>query len=102
MKVQRILAVLVVAAGVAGAAFAPRTIGLDDETIFIAVEHALRAVRSLAGADITVRSREGFITLSGVATSREDIATAGKIARGVRGVTGVNNKLRVADRAPRI
>ncbi len=104
MKIHRTFAVLVLAAGIAGGALAARqTIGFDDdETIFLAVEQALQGARSLRGSDITVRSQEGFITLSGSARSVEDIAAAGRIARAVRGVTGVNNKLRVADRAPRV
>jgi len=98
MKIQRTFALLALCAGVYGSALAQRPIALDDETIFIAVEEALQDARSLAGADITVRSQDGFITLSGVAESLEDIAAAGRIAAGVRGVTGVKNKLRVANR----
>jgi hypothetical protein len=70
---------------------------LDDETIFLAVEKALQRARSLAGADIAVCSREGFVTLSGFALTMRDIATAGRIALRVRGVTSVRNEIRVAD-----
>ena len=100
MKLQRSFAVLVLLAGVYGAAHAQFPVALDDETIFIAVEEALQHARALAGADISVRSQDGFITLSGVAESFEDIAVAGRIASSVRGVTGVKNKLRVAERPP--
>ena len=62
---------------------------------------ALQRTPSLAGADITVHSREGFVTLSGVARTVKDIARAGKIALGVRGVIGVSNELRTADRESR-
>jgi hyperosmotically inducible protein len=101
MKLHRTLAVFLLAASVCGGVHAQSSIYLDDETIFVAVEEALRVARSLAGADITVRSREGFVTLSGFARSMEDIAAAGRIAARVRGVTGVKNELRVADRPSR-
>ena len=57
------------------------------------MEDALRSAPSLAGADITVRTREGYVTLSGFAVTMEDIAHAGRLALRVRGVTGVNNKI---------
>ena len=98
MKLHRILAVLLVAASFSGGVLAQRQAQLDDETIFLAVEQALREARAFAAADITVRSREGYVTLSGSARSLHDIAAAGRIAARVRGVTGVKNDLRVADR----
>lgn len=96
MKFHRSLAVLVLAAGLSGGALA-----LDDESIFVAVDDALRGAPSLAEARIEVSSQDGFITLSGVADTMEDIATAGRLASSVRGVTGVANEIRVADRPAR-
>ena len=101
MKIQRAFAVVALCASFSGGALAQPNVIMDDEVIFVAVERALHRAGSLAGADITVRSQEGFVTLSGVARSVEDIAAAGKIALGVRGVTGVRNKLHVADRPSR-
>lgn len=101
MSLNRSLAVLLLAASLSGGVLAQGAIALDDETIFIAVEDALRGARSLAGADIAVRSRDGFVTLSGTAPTLVDIATAGRLASRVRGVTGVINHIRVADRASR-
>ena len=97
MNFHRTLAVLLLAASLCGGVAAQ---GLDDETIFLAVEDALSA-HSLAGADITVRSRDGYVTLSGFASTMENIAEAGRLALRVRGVTGVDNKIRVAVRPPR-
>ena len=99
MTLNRSLTVLVLAASLSGGALAQGGIALDDESIFIAVDDALRGARSLAAARITVRSRDGFITLGGVADTIEDIATAGRLAARVRGVTGVANEIRVANRA---
>jgi len=98
MTLNRSLAVLVLAASLSAGAFAQSRIGLDDETIFLAVEDVLRGAHSLTYARITVRSQDGFITLGGVADSMEDIATAGRLAAGVRGVTGVANRIQVANR----
>ena len=98
MTFKRSIAVFVLAASLSGGAAAQTTVALDDEIIFTAVEDALREARSLADARITVTSRDGYITLSGVADTVEDIATAGIIASRVRGVTGVANEIRVASR----
>lgn len=94
MNFHRTLAVLLLAASLCSGVAAQ---GTDDEAIFLAVEDALSA-HSLAGADITVRSRDGYITLSGFAATMADIATAGRLASRVRGVTGVRNELCVAVR----
>jgi osmotically-inducible protein OsmY len=96
MNLHRTLAVLLLAASLSGGVLAQDRVALDDETIFIAVEDALHSARSLAGADITVRSRDGYVTLSGFAATMENIAEAGRLASRVRGVTGVKNKIRVA------
>ena len=96
MKLNRSLAALVLAASFSGGALA-----LDDESIFVAVDDALRGEHALADARITVRSQDGFITLRGVAHTMEDIATAGTLASRVSGVTGVTNEIRVADRPSR-
>jgi osmotically-inducible protein OsmY len=93
MNFHRTLAVLLLAASLSGGVAA---LGRDDETIFLAVEDVLHSTRSLAGADITVRSRDGYVTLSGFAATMADIATAGRLASRVRGVTGVSNEIRVA------
>jgi len=101
MRVHRSLAVLLFVAGLCGGVLAQAPISLDDGTIFVLVEDALQGARSLGAARITVRSRDGYVTLSGVAATTEDIATAGRLAARVRGVTGVNNEIRVAERAAR-
>jgi osmotically-inducible protein OsmY len=96
MNLHRTLAILLLAASLSGGVLAQDRVALDDETIFVAVEDALHSARSLAGADITVHSRDGYVTLSGFAATMQDIAEAGRLASRVRGVTGVRNKIRVA------
>ena len=101
MSLVRSIGVLLLAASFSGAAPAQKSIVVDDEAIFAAVDKVLRDARALGAARITVRSRDGFVTLSGFADTQEDIATAGRLAAAVRGVIGVSNRIRVADRPSR-
>src|SRR5689334_3888635 len=101
MRLNRTFAALVLAAGLGGGALAQDRAVRDDETIFLAVEQALDGALPLAWARISVRSQEGYVTLSGVADNLQDIALAGQLAAKVRGVTGVANEIKVADRASR-
>ena len=101
MILHRKLAVLFLAASLSGSLLAQGTAPVDDETIFAAVEAALHGAPSLAGADIEVTTREGAVTLSGSAATMENIATAGRLAAHVRGVSAVYNKIRVANRPSR-
>lgn len=84
---------LLLATSLAGAA--PAAIPVDDEKIFLAVEGDLRGAGSLSGTDIKVETRQGIVTLSGVARTVEQIATAGRIAGRAHGVTGVHNYIRI-------
>ena len=101
MSLNKSFAIAVLAASLAGGVLAQDRVLNDDETIFLAVEQALEGALPLGSARIDVRSRDGYITLSGVVDTVEDIATAGRLAANVRGVTGVANEIRVADRASR-
>ncbi len=101
MSLQQSLAGLFLAASLSGGVLAQAPMSLDDGTIFVLVEDALHGARSLAAARITVRSRDGFVTLGGVVAAVEDIVTAGRLAARVRGVTGVSNEITVASRPAR-
>jgi osmotically-inducible protein OsmY len=98
MTLHRSLAVLLLAATFSAAAGTHERGARDDETIFAAVEDALQRSHSLATARITVQSRDGFVTLGGTAGTTAQIATAGRLAARVRGVTGVDNAIRITDR----
>jgi hyperosmotically inducible protein len=98
MTLARSLAVLLLVATFCGAAAAQARSGLDDEKIFVAVEQALQDARALGTARITVQSRDGFVTLGGSAPTVAQIAAAGRIASRVRGVTGVQNEIRIRER----
>ena len=97
MTFKKNIAIVLFAASLSGAAFAQKPVALDDETIFVAVEEVLQDAPALSAARITVRSQDGFITLSGSAPSVKDIATAVRLASSVRGVTGVSNEIRIAE-----
>ena len=98
MTFKNNLAIVLLAASLSGPTFAQEPVVLDDEAIFVAVEEVLQGAPALAAARITVRSQDGFITLSGSAPSVKEIATAVRLASSVRGVTGVSNEIRVAER----
>ena len=91
---------------VAGAFAADRALGQDkppiaDATITQRVQNAIARDRRLAGRHIEVHTHEGMVSLTGFVRSLEDIARAGELARAVRGVSGVTNGLRVANRPSR-
>ena len=98
MRLNRTFAILVLAASLAGGLLPQARAAPDDQAIFSAVEQLLLDARSLAAARIRIRSLDGYVTLTGVADTVEDIATAGRLAALVRGVTGVSNRLSIADR----
>ena len=101
MTFQRRLAVLFLAATLSGGVLAQGPAPVDDETIFIAVEAALVRAPSLAGSDIEVTSRDGVVTLTGFAATMAHIATAGRLAARVHGVSAVDNRIHVANRPSR-
>jgi len=57
------------------------------------VQAALAADSNLFSRDIVVTVADGVVNLSGLAWSDDDIQTAGRIARSVSGVKGVNNQV---------
>lgn len=74
---------------------------IDDSAVTQRVQKAIAQDRDLAAQHIEVRTQDGMVSLTGFARSLEDIARAGELVRAVRGVSGVRNDLRVADRPSR-
>lgn len=64
-----------------------------DSAIIARVTAALLADKSIQSTDIHVDSFEGRVILRGVAPDQEQIAAAGRAARGVPGVKSVDNRL---------
>jgi osmotically-inducible protein OsmY len=97
-----LLAVLLVAGTfAAGRSQAQEKRLIDDSTITQRVQDAIAQDRVLAGLHIEVRTLDGLVNLTGFVRSLEDIARAGELVRAVRGVLGVRNGLRVANRPSR-
>jgi len=71
---------------------------IADSTITQHVQSAIDQDRVLAKLHIEVRTDEGMVNLTGFVRSLDDIARAGTLARAVRGVSGVTNRLQVANR----
>ena len=97
-----ILAVLlVVGTFAAGRAQAQDKAPFGDAAITQRVERALEKDPVLKLMDIKVQTQDGLVSLSGFVRSLEDAVKAGTLAHGVRGVSGVRNGLRVANRPSR-
>jgi osmotically-inducible protein OsmY len=72
---------------------------VDDETLRTYVQARFYEEDAIRDADIDVAAQNGTVTLSGTVESEQARQRALEIARGVHGVTQVNDELRVADRA---
>lgn len=70
-----------------------------DGQIEMDVVHALDASAALKADLITAATIQGRVTLSGTVTSADSKRLAETIAKGVSGVTGVDNNLKVGDPA---
>ncbi|MBP1750246.1 MAG: transport-associated protein [Deltaproteobacteria bacterium] len=74
---------------------AGRTTGevIDDAAITTEVKTKLLADDLTKGIAVTVQTFEGTVTLIGAVDTREQINKADQIARGVKGVRKVDNRL---------
>lgn len=68
---------------------------VDDASITAKVNAALAADKDLSAVRIDVDTKNGVVTLTGPAPTPEASAQATKLAKNVKGVTSVNNKLTV-------
>ncbi|HAL91653.1 MAG TPA: transport-associated protein [Verrucomicrobia bacterium] len=78
---------------------AERTMGekLDDMSIAAQVKTALLTHRSTSAIQTKVASRDGEVTLTGVAQSEAEKALAGKLVADIHGVTSVKNEMTVEE-----
>lgn len=72
-----------------------------DMAITARVRGAFAKDRELASRDITVQTQGAVVSLRGFVRSVEDIARADALVRGVHGVSGIKNELRVANQPSR-
>lgn len=66
---------------------------IDDTVITTRVKAAIFNEPSLKSAQINVETFKGTVQLSGFVSSRADIDTAARVARGVTGVASVRNDM---------
>ena len=89
----------IVLASLVGCAATPTQEGtgeyFDDTVITTKVKAAIFNEPSLKSAQINVETFRGTVQLSGFVGSRADINKAGEVARSVKGVTSVQNDMRV-------
>lgn len=67
---------------------------ISDSAITTKVKAAILAEPGLKSAEINVETFKGTVQLSGFVREKADIAQAGNVARGVKGVQAVKNDLR--------
>ena len=70
---------------------------MDDSTITAKVKAALVDHESIKSTDISVKTDQKVVTLSGFVESQAQAGEAVKVAKGVEGVTSVSDKLHVRD-----
>ena len=70
---------------------------MDDSTITAKVKAALVDHDSIKSTDISVKTDQKVVTLSGFVESQAQAEEAVKVAKGVEGVTTVSDKLHVRD-----
>jgi len=70
-----------------------KSIRKADHKLGADVRRALSKTRDITATNIFVRARSGVVTLTGSVPESAQITRAEEIARGVAGVTSVNNEL---------
>jgi osmotically-inducible protein OsmY len=87
----------VLIAGLAGCANTGEKTGayVDDSWITSKVKSEMVANKSVKARDISVNTYKGVVTLSGNAATWDESNKAAEIARGVKGVTQVENDIHV-------
>lgn len=102
MKIaQKIATGLFVASlfAVAGCASTPTKEGtgefFDDAALTTKVKASIFNEPTLKSTEINVETFKGIVQLSGFVAQPSDVAKAGEVARGVKGVKSVKNDIRV-------
>ena len=68
---------------------------VDDAVVTTKVKAAIFNEPTLKTTEINVETFKGVVQLSGFVAQPADIAKAGEVARGVKGVSSVKNDIRV-------
>jgi osmotically-inducible protein OsmY len=94
-KLKAILSLCLVFALFAGCAFAGKKMDLSDGAIQDMVMRRLANDPDVRGAGLKIEVADGVVTLSGMVAEEKHKARAEKLAKKVRGVKQVVNKLTV-------
>lgn len=87
--------VTVLVAGLLGCAHTKTGEYVDDSWITSKVKTEMIADKAVKAHNITVNTNNGVVTLSGTAGTVQESTKAVEIARSVKGVTAVENDIRV-------
>jgi len=68
---------------------------VDDSWITTKVKSEMIADTEVKANNINVETSKGVVTLTGTAATSQESDKAAQIARGIKGVTGVENDIRV-------
>jgi len=68
---------------------------VDDAVLTTKVKASIFNEPTLKSTEINVETFKGTVQLSGFVAQPSDVAKAGEVARGVKGVTSVKNDIRV-------
>lgn len=92
-----LLSVVILIAGLAGCAGSGQKTGtyVDDSWITTKVKSDMIADHDVKAHNITVKTTKGVVTLTGTAETWQESDKATQIARNVKGVTSVENDLRI-------
>ena len=71
---------------------------VDDATLLTKIKTDLLATKNVDGLDVNVDVKDGRVTLSGSASSEAERTKAESIAKGTKGVMGVENKIVLKNR----
>jgi osmotically-inducible protein OsmY len=90
---------LIVALFTAPLAFAAKDGKRSDDEIYNDVRRKLANDPDVQGAEFQVDVQNGMVTIKGIVEKDKLKAKAERLARKVKGVTGVNNQLKVGPKA---
>ncbi len=96
-RMMKFLVLLVVTIALMGCASSQKQSSpgdyIDDTVITTKVKAAIFDDPDLKVMQISVKTRQGIVQLSGFVNSAQDVRRAGEVARGVAGVESVKNDL---------
>jgi hyperosmotically inducible protein len=97
MKLKAFGSLAALLLAVSAPAFADKSAGdvVDDGTITTEVKAGLVGAKGVSSNDINIETYKGVVLLSGFVTDQAQKDTAGKVARGVKGVKQVRNSIAV-------